>query len=63
VNVYCNYIDTEGRVSDSKPIIQGYESGDVFHRNFSEQISNTEAILVYIKKKGNIFTLVKVSVN
>jgi len=63
VNVYCNYIDTEGRVSDSKPIIQGYESGDVFYRNFSEQISNTEAILVYIKKKGNIFTLVKVSVN
>ncbi|MCS7073216.1 MAG: hypothetical protein NZ108_01990, partial [Bacteroidia bacterium] len=60
-NIYYRSINANGKVSNPKSFFERYESGNIFYRNFSEQISNSEAILVYYQVRGKIFTLVKVA--
>ncbi len=59
-NIYYQEVDNEGNVSPSKPFFPKYYSSNIFYKNSSEQISNSEGILTIYQQKGRIFSFVKI---
>ncbi|MCS6905830.1 MAG: hypothetical protein RML72_07380 [Bacteroidia bacterium] len=59
-NVYYHQIDYSGNISPPKMLFENFSNNDIFYRDFSEQISNNEAIIAYYQSKGKIFSLLKI---
>jgi len=60
-NVYYQQVDYDGQVGTPRTFFPKFGNRDVFYRQFSEQIGNNEAIFVYYRAKGRIFSLAKVA--
>lgn len=61
LNVYYNFVAIEGMVSDRLPLIPDYNFGNEFYPRYSEQISNSEALMVYFQNRGRTLSVVKVT--
>jgi hypothetical protein len=59
-NVYYYQIDYSGKVSSPKMLFESFGNNDIFYRDFSEQISNNEAIIAYYQARGRVFSLLKI---
>jgi hypothetical protein len=59
--LYVNSVDFDGKVSDRKMLIPNNSFDDSFYPRYSEQISNSEALLVFIQERDKIFSIVKVA--
>ena len=59
-NVYFNTIDFKGEVSKPQPFFRDFSNLDIFFREYCEQVTNTEAFLVYYQHRRRAFTLLKV---
>lgn len=59
--LYVNSVDFDGKVDERKMLIQNNSTDDSFYPRYSEQISNSEALLVYIQERDKIFSIVKIA--
>lgn len=59
--MYYNSLDFDGNVSQRSVLIRNNGYDDIFYPRSSEQISNTEALLVYYQEKQKIFSIVKMA--
>ena len=62
LNVYYNLVGIEGQVSDRIPLINSYNFGNEFYPRYCEQISNSEALMVYFQNRGRTLSVVKVRI-
>lgn len=60
VNIYYNVVGMEGGVSERYPLLPQYDYQNEFYPRFCEQVSNSEAIMVYFQNRGNVLSVVKV---
>ncbi|MCI4671128.1 MAG: hypothetical protein MRZ79_23520 [Bacteroidia bacterium] len=60
LNVYNQLVDIEGNVGPRVPLIPDYKYGDFYYPRYSVQTGNDEALLVYLRKRGKIYTVLKV---
>ena len=60
MNIYYNAVGMEGQVSERIPLIRDYRMGNEFYPRFCEQISNDEALMVYMQRRGKVLSVVKV---
>lgn len=60
VNIYYNKVGMEGGVSERYPLLKSYQYGNEFYPRFSEQVNNSEAIMVYYQNRGSMLSVVKV---
>jgi hypothetical protein len=58
--LYVNSVDFDGKVDERKPLLPNSGFDDSFFPRYSEQISNTEALVVYEQERDKIFSIVKV---
>ncbi len=59
--LYVNTVDFDGKVGEREMLIPNNSTDDSFFPRYSEQISNTEALLVYLQERDKIFSIVKVA--
>jgi hypothetical protein len=59
--LYVNSVDFDGKVTDRKMLMPNNSFDDSFFPRYSEQISNTEALLVYVQERDKIFSIVKIA--
>jgi hypothetical protein len=59
--IYANAVDFDGKVAERKMLIPNNGGDDSFFPRYSEQISNTEAIITYLQERDHIFSVVKVA--
>lgn len=59
--MYVNSVDFDGKVDERNMLITNNSMDDSFFPRYSEQISNTEALLVYVQERDKIFSVVKMS--
>ncbi len=59
--LYVNSVDFDGKVAERKMLINNSTLDDSFYPRYSEQISNSEALLVYVQERDKIFSIVKVA--
>ncbi len=59
--MYTNSIDFDGKVSSRSILIKNNGYDDIFYPRSSEQISNTEALLVYYQERQKVFSIVKMA--
>ena len=60
LNVYYNTIGIDGYVSERQALIKDFHFTDEFYPRYCEQISNDEAIMVYMQNKGKMLSVIKV---
>lgn len=58
-NVYYNQVEYDGTVGKPQILFPQFHGNDVFYREFSEQISNNEAILSVYRTRQKTFSLIK----
>lgn len=59
--LYVNSVDFDGKVAERRALIPNNSLDDSFFPRYSEQISNSEALLVYVQERDKIFSIVKVA--
>ncbi|MBL0017835.1 MAG: hypothetical protein IPP17_15735 [Bacteroidetes bacterium] len=59
--LYVNSVDFDGKVAEREALISKTTFDDSFFPRYSEQISNTEALIVYEQERDKIFSIVKVA--
>jgi hypothetical protein len=59
--LYVNSVDFDGKVGEREMLIPNTSFDDSFFPRYSEQISNSEALLVYLQERDKIFSIVKVA--
>jgi hypothetical protein len=59
--LYVNSVDFGGKVGEREMLIPNTSFDDSFFPRYSEQISNSEALLVYLQERDKIFSIVKVA--
>lgn len=57
--VYFNEVSMEGDVGSRESLMRSNSFNDAFFPRFSEQISNSEALLVYYQERPKIYSIVK----
>lgn len=60
LNVYYQLVGIEGLVGPRTPLIPDYRYGDFYYPRYSVQTGNQEALMVYLRKRGKIYTVLKV---
>ncbi|MEM6346600.1 MAG: hypothetical protein AAF927_22115 [Bacteroidota bacterium] len=60
INIYYNTVDIDGKVSDRKPLLPDYRFGNQFYPRYCEQVSNDEALMVYMQSRGRTLSVVRV---
>lgn len=63
INVYYNTVGITGEVSERRPLLPDYDFGDAFFPRESVQINSEEALMVYLRNRGRIMSVVKVNLN
>lgn len=58
--LYVNSVDFDGRVDERNALLANISYDESFYPRSSEQISNTEALIVYQQDRDKIFSIVKV---
>lgn len=58
LNIYFNTVGIDGRVSERIPLLPDFRAGE-FYPRFCEQISNNEALMVYMQNRGKTLSVVK----
>lgn len=58
--IYVNEVTMDGDVDQRKILLDEHSLDDSFYPRFSEQISNSEALLVYYQEKGKIYSIIRV---
>jgi hypothetical protein len=61
LNVYANEVRYGGEVSPPKPFFERFAPSDVFYREFSEQVTNSEAIIAVYQSQSKSFSLLKLA--
>ncbi|MFM2375209.1 MAG: hypothetical protein RLZZ165_306 [Bacteroidota bacterium] len=59
--VYVNNVDFDGKVADRKALLPGAGHDETFYPQYSEQISNSTALIVYFQDREKLFSMVKVA--
>ncbi|MDX1908809.1 MAG: hypothetical protein SF053_17365 [Bacteroidia bacterium] len=59
-NVYSHQIGIDGQVTGRSPMFKDYKYGNEFYPRFCEQVSNDEALMVYMQNRGKIFTVARI---
>jgi hypothetical protein len=59
-NVYYARVGIDGSIERPRPLFRNYRNGDEFYPNYCEQISNDEAIMVYVRNSGRGLSVVKI---
>lgn len=60
-NIYYNVVGMDGSVTELSPLIRDYRYGNEFYPRYCTQISNKEALMVYMQNRGKVFSVVKIS--
>ncbi|TAD89272.1 MAG: hypothetical protein EAY75_05050, partial [Bacteroidetes bacterium] len=60
-NIYYNVVAMDGSVTELSPLIRDYRYGNEFYPRYCTQISNKEALMVYMQNRGKVFSVVKIS--
>lgn len=58
--LYVNSVDFDGQVSERKALFPAAGFDDTFFPRYSEQVSNTAALVVYYQERDKVFSIVKV---
>jgi hypothetical protein len=58
--LYVNSVDFDGKVDERSALLPHSGFDDSFFPRYSEQISNTEALIVYEQERDKIFSILKV---
>ena len=48
-----------GDISSPRPLIQGFRSSDIFYRVYTQQLSDTEGVIAYYRRRKRQFILVR----
>ena len=48
-----------GDISSPRPLIQGFRSSDIFYRVYTQQLSDTEGVIAYYRRRKRRFILVR----
>ena len=48
-----------GDITSPRPLIQGFRSSDIFYQAYTQQLSNTEGVIAYYRRRKRQFTLVR----
>lgn len=60
LNVYYQLVSIDGHVGPRTPLIPDYKYGDFYYPRYSVQTGKQEALMVYLRKRGKTYTVLKV---
>lgn len=60
-SVYHNWIDFDGNVSERQPLLSRSREKSSLYPRKCEQISNSEALIVYYQDRGKLYSIVKMA--
>lgn len=62
-NVYYNLVEMDGQTSVRIPLFKDYRFGNEYYPQFSYQVSNNEALIVYYTRNGRGLSMVRMKIN
>jgi hypothetical protein len=57
--VFVVSLRDDGDISSPRPLIQGFRSSDIFYQAYTQQLSDTEGIIAYYRRRKRQFILVR----